>query len=403
MLPSHVHCQFTSEWFPRSYGRGLFASVVRSPANPHGAAVTSSALRTRVRRENAWAVVYASLLSSLQRMGRGWSVVAHPDSGRWALPEVIALLALSGVFTFVVAPCRWALRHLAEVCVLTNVRVLCSLRSRFCCPAPRRIISCQTDDDDSPWELAREWGKLGCTYLESANSSLCDSVESLVRRPVVEDWNELPEPSRDASNTGSPSRSTRRRARPFRGGTLSLLCLFCIYGATDARGTTPLRSLLTMSSPVIGSAVKLVDFWGARPLRYADLAPVTKKKYFSAIERFMRWTRGNGLNPVDRTEWGDCLELFINDAFVQNEGRERQRVLEVYCALQRRFPFLRGELKASFVSLRSWNKMVPSRSYLPFSLELMHLTVWVMLKMGWKSTAFQLYYLSMVFCALVNC
>lgn len=89
------------------------------------------------------------------------------------------------------------------------------------------------------------------------------------------------------------------------------------------------------------------------------------------------------LKPKTESQYDDALELYINECFKVGLGSRRQLAVEVYSAVQRRWPRLRGQLRASLGALKSWSKVVPYRSYRPLSWRAVLLMVYYLSGMGW--------------------
>ena len=147
---------------------------------------------------------------------------------------------------------------------------------------------------------------------------------------------------------------------------MRMLLLLCVVG----------------QAPTCGNAGTVL-FQELYPLRTADLQPATRDRYARALSSFLRWTRQSALHPVTHEEYDDALELYINDCYVKWGGRFKQRLVDTVCAMLRRWPRLGGKLGCSTKALRSWDKVIPSKSYAPLTWDVVLLIAEIMDMHGW--------------------
>lgn len=161
-----------------------------------------------------------------------------------------------------------------------------------------------------------------------------------------------------------------RRVNPL----LSIVCFCCVSScAVGGLGNDPRHS-------------RKVFFAHDRPLRYLDLAPKALERFSSALKRYSFWLKKQALHPVTPSEHDDALELYINDIFKKFHGKYRQSVVDVFAAVQRRWPELKGSMRASTAALKPWQKLDPYRSYKPVSQEVCFLVTYYLSGSGWWLT-----------------
>jgi integrase len=104
----------------------------------------------------------------------------------------------------------------------------------------------------------------------------------------------------------------------------------------------------------------------------AGYAPATKLKYLKAVERFVNFCDGNGLDANTFEELDTALSSYFQFMF-DNAGELHCSKSEAQCALfgvVMKLPRAQNELVLARRCLRNWNRQTPSVSYPPITRDL---------------------------------
>lgn len=347
--PGHVVLTLSSATFHDKNGE---LARYRGQHHPWGRPGLPALDHDAVHRGNRLAQLCADLTNLCLGHKLAVTLCATMNSGVWTFPTLKTLLEGAGSFCWVgVAMCAWGARRRRATWLATTAQWLQVLETKCRCSGSHAARRGElTDEEEFPERLAH-------AFAEASLGRLNDRQQAKVA---------------GRARGRLPGRGILRR--PL---TLLMMACLCVCGA---------------GAPV--EEVRNVGFEGERPLRYVDLAPVAQTKYSNALGRFTKWLRASALHPTTVPEYDDALELYINEQFKAGGGRRRQRAVEAYAAVMRRWPRLHGQLRASFAALRAWQKKVPSRSYRPLSwgqtLAMVH---WLQ-QQGWVRTAVALLLMS---------
>lgn len=112
-------------------------------------------------------------------------------------------------------------------------------------------------------------------------------------------------------------------------------------------------------------------------LLQAAFAPSTRKKYLSAVDSFLSFSRECGEDPTEVSGFDDLLNDYIHHLYMSEAGKSSAHDT-VYGVLML-LPELKGRLHTSMLALRGWSRLHPVLSYPPLTWDL---TVIIAVKMA---------------------
>ena len=95
--------------------------------------------------------------------------------------------------------------------------------------------------------------------------------------------------------------------------------------------------------------------------------PVTRAKYIKAVRSFAIYMQQEGFSPVSFSDLDDALSSFLEDHYLQNEGKGRSQGAATMSGLHMLLPACRGQLGRAALALKGWLRLVPSVSHPPLT------------------------------------